>query len=108
MKKIALTILAGASVLMLGLATVPQSADAGKACARTSFKTDLIKKACKKDQSAAKKAMKGFLKQAKKAEKGLKCNSCHSKLGPKYPLTKDGLEKYNKLLKKVDVKKIKY
>jgi|GEM_PF-2554747 len=73
----------------------------GKACARTEFKTALIKKACEKGgQSQAKKAMRDFMKRAKKASKEkVTCKSCHSKTSGDYPLTKDGLAKYNKYKK---------
>lgn len=99
MKKLALILIAGASIAILGLAT-PQSADAGDACARKAFKTDLVKKACEKGgQAEAKKAMKAFLKQAKKQKiAGVKnCKSCHSALKPDYKLTKNGLELFKKV-----------
>ena len=94
MKKLALTILAGASVACLSLSS-PQPADAGKACARKEFKTQLIKDACKKDQKAAKKAMRDFVKKAKKVSKSkVTCKTCHTKTSGAYGLKKDGLEKF--------------
>lgn len=96
MKKLAIIILAGASVAVLSL-SAPQVADAGKDCARKEFKTKLIEKACKKGgQKAAKKAMRKFMKEAKKATKEkMTCKTCHSKTSGKYPLKKDGLKRYN-------------
>ena len=99
MKKLALIILAGAALAVLGL-TAPQSADAGDACARKDFKTELVKKACEKGgQAEAKKVMKAFLKKAKKQKiAGVKnCKSCHTNLKPKYELTKNGLELFKKV-----------
>ena len=95
MKKLALVILAGASLAVFSM-SAPQEADAGKACARTEFKTELIKNACKKGgQSEAKKAMRTFMKKAKKATKEkITCSSCHTKSSGDYPLKKDGLKRY--------------
>ena len=95
MKKLALIILAGASVAILSL-SAPQTADAGKDCARKEFKTDLVKNACKKGgQKAAKKAMRTFMKKAKKAtKKKMTCKTCHTKASGDYPLKKDGLKEY--------------
>lgn len=99
MKKLALTILAAASVAILAFAQ-PQTANAQDdgSCVRKEFKTELVKNACKKGgQKEAKKAMKKFLSQAKKADVGVKtCKSCHSKLKPSYELTKEGLELFKK------------
>ncbi|MEM9490495.1 MAG: hypothetical protein AAGC55_15210 [Myxococcota bacterium] len=103
MKKFALIILAGASVAILGLAT-PQQASASGDCARTAFKTEFIKAACAKGgQSEANKAMKKFMSKAKKVDKSIKnCKSCHSGLKKDgYPLTKDGLKKFNAVYPKV-------
>lgn len=96
MKKLALGILAGASVAIFSLST-PQIADAGKDCARKEFKTELVKAACKKGgQKAAKKAMRKFMKKAKKATKEkMTCTTCHSKSSGDYPLKKDGLKRYS-------------
>lgn len=95
MKKIALVILAGASVAILGLTAAPNNADAAKACVRTTFKTKLVEAACKKGgQDAAKKDMKTFLKTAKKKNADLNCQSCHTKLAPDYPLKPDGMKLY--------------
>lgn len=95
MKKLALIILAGATAAIFSLSAVPQEADAGKACARKAFKTKLVKDACKKDQKAAKKAMREFVKEAKKVAKTkVTCSTCHEKTSGAYPLKKDGLKKY--------------
>jgi hypothetical protein len=95
MKKIALIILAGASAAIFSLSALPQEADAGKACARTKYQTKLVQKACKTDQSAAKKAMRDFVKEAKKvAKEKVTCSTCHQKTSGDYPLKKDGLKKY--------------
>jgi hypothetical protein len=95
MKKLALIILAGASAAILSLSAMPQEAGAGKACTRTGYKTKLIKEACQKDQDAAKKAMRGFVKEAKKVAKtNVTCNTCHEKTSGDYPLKKDGLKKF--------------
>ena len=95
MKKLALTILAGASIAILSLAAAPQ-ADAGDACARKEFKTELVKKACEKGgQAEAKKVMKKFMASAKKVNAAIKnCKSCHEGLKPDYKLTKDGLKMF--------------
>jgi len=74
------------------------SAEAGKACVQKDFKTEMVRDACKKGgQSEAKKVMKAFNKKHKIKS----CNKCHSKLAPKYPLKKDGLEQFKKLGGKV-------
>ena len=95
MKKLALIILAGASIATLALAS-PQSADAGNPCVRKEFKTELVKNACAKGgQDEAKKVMKKFLAEAKKKDaKIANCKSCHEKLQPNYELKKTGLEMF--------------
>ena len=66
-------------------------------CKRASFKTSLVKAACKKGQKAAAKAMKGFVKKAKAATGDkVTCKTCHSKLKPDYPLKATGLETFKK------------
>lgn len=95
MKKIALIILAGASAAILSLSALPQEADAGKACARTDYKSKMLQEACKKDQAAAKKAMRDFVKEAKKvAKEKVTCSTCHEKTSGDYPLKKDGFKKF--------------
>lgn len=96
MKKLALVLLAGASAAILSLSAAPQSADAGgKPCARKEFKTELVKNACKKDQAAAKKVMRDFVKQAKaKSGQDVTCSTCHTKTSGDYPLKADGLKKF--------------
>ena len=92
---------AGLALTVLGLGfspTVQEASAWGKDCARSEFKTKLVKDACAKGgQSEAKKAMKTFLKAAKKQDSGLTCKSCHTKLSPSYDLKKDGLQLYKKL-----------
>lgn len=107
MKTLAVLSLAAGLALSLSFAFSPTSADAwsGKPCARTKFESTLIKKACAEGgQSAAKKAMKDFVKKAKKADGGdpeLACDSCHTKIGGDYPTNKDGAAKLKELEKLV-------
>ena len=69
-----------------------------KPCARTTFKTQLVKNACAKGgQKAAKKALQAWVKANKvaykeKTGKGLTCKTCHSKLGGDFPLNGEGLK----------------
>jgi hypothetical protein len=72
-------------VALVAAMVAAQPATAGP-CARSSFKTALVKAACDKGgQDAAKDAMKAFQK-----EKGIKsCNQCHTKLAPSYDLKPD-------------------
>jgi hypothetical protein len=101
MKRIVPISVAIVAALALAMFTMP-AADAGNACARTKFKTKLVKEACKTDQKAAKKAMKKFLKAAKKASgEDLKCKSCHTKTKGDFPLTKNGLKEFKRLKKLV-------
>ena len=95
MKKLAIIILAGASIAVLSL-SAPQAVDAASDCARKEFKTKLIEKACKKGgQKEAKKAMRKFMKDAKKATKeNYTCKTCHAKASGDYPLKKDGLKRF--------------
>jgi hypothetical protein len=98
MRKFALISLALSFAGVIGFAAfAPAAQAADKPCARTTFKTQLIKDACTKGgQKAAKDAMKAFLKDAKKTDAGVKdCNSCHSDL-KKYDLKPDALEKFKK------------
>lgn len=99
MTRIALvTIALGIAGMVAAFSAAPQEAVAGKACVRTKFETKLVADACQKGgQEEAKKVMKAWLKAAKKQEAKLDCKSCHTKLAPKYELTKDGLEKFQKL-----------
>ncbi len=99
MKKFGLIAFVLGFVGIIGAVAIsPQEADAGKACARTTFETKLVKDSCQAGgQAAAKKAMKGWLKKAKKTQSSLECSSCHSKLAPNYPLKADGLQKYKDL-----------
>jgi hypothetical protein len=100
----ALSLAAGLALSLTYGFSAPSQADAwaGKPCARSAFKTDLVKQACKDGgQTAAKKAMKDFVKKAKKTEPDLACDSCHTKVGGDFPLTKDGVTKFEKLAKTV-------
>jgi len=84
---------------VLGVVSMSNSASAaGTPCHRTTFKTELVKNACKKGgQHEAKKAMKHFLKEAKKKNPSLDCKTCHKKLSPDYPLKPTGLKEFHKL-----------
>lgn len=94
MKKLALVILAGASIGILSL-SAPQDVSAGKACARKKYETELVREACKKDQDAAKKVMRDFIKEAKKkTSEKITCSTCHTKTSGDYPLKADGLKKF--------------
>jgi hypothetical protein len=101
----ALSLAAGLALSLSYGFSAPPSAEGwqAKPCARTEFKTDLVKKACADGgQKAAKKAMKDFVKKAKKVAGGdpeLACDSCHSKVGGDFPLTKDAVAKLQKLSK---------
>ena len=89
-------ILALGAGAILALAA-PHARAAEKPCARTTFKTKAIKTACKTGQKKAKSVMRAFLKKNKGKNGVENCLSCHSKLGPKYPLKKGGLTKYKAL-----------
>jgi hypothetical protein len=81
-----------AGVLAFATFSAPAEAD-GTACVHTEFKTELVKQACAKGgQPEAKNAMKAFMKEKKIKS----CNTCHSKLAPKYDLKADGLEQFQK------------
>lgn len=68
------------------------SADAPLPCQHKVHKTEMMVEACKKDQKAAKDAMKAFMKKA-----GIKsCNACHSKLAPSYDNKPDAYEQFVK------------
>ncbi len=77
----------------LALVFIVPAGAADKPCARTTFKTKLIKAACAKGgQKQAKKVMKAFVAKKKKTNDKIEnCSSCHSKLGPAYPLKSNGL-----------------
>lgn len=69
-----------------------------KPCVRTTFETEFLEEACAAGgQKAASKAMQGFVKEVKKhLDVGrVNCKSCHTKLAPDFPLTDDGLTKFN-------------
>ena len=99
MKKLALLALATAAAGILSLTSVPQDAQAGDACARKEFKTQMVKDACTKGgQAEAKKVMKKFLSTAKAKDATVKdCKSCHTTLSPDYKLTPNGLELFKKV-----------
>lgn len=79
--------------LVFGAVRSTPTAEAGDACKRSDFKTELVRDACKKGgQKEAKAVMKKWMK-----EKKIKtCNACHTKLAPSYELKADGLEQYKK------------
>jgi len=96
-----LSLAAGLALVVFGLGFSPgvQTAEAwwGRDCNRKEFKTELVKDACAKGgQSAAKKAMKKFVKAAKKQDSDVNCKSCHKNLTPKYETKKDALELFKK------------
>ena len=98
MKKLVSTLILGAlaTVAAISLQTSPVNAD-GTACFRTKFETKMTEDACKKGgQEAAKTAWKEWVAEAKKADATLSCKTCHSKLGPEFPLTADGLATFKK------------
>lgn len=103
MKKFTIPMLLVGALTVFGVAMSPLSASAdddegGGKCFRTKFDTKLAADACAKGgQGEAKKAFKAFTAEAKKTDATLTCKSCHTKLGPEFPLTADGLEKYKKL-----------
>ena len=78
-------------------------------CKRTTFKTALVKSACRKGLKAAIKAMKGFTKKAKAATgEKITCKTCHSGMKKDgYPLKADGMATYKKLKAAVDGAKLK-
>jgi hypothetical protein len=81
-----------AIALALGLSTISPASAAENGCKHKEQKTEMMKEACKKGQSAAKTAMKTFMKKA-----GIKsCNQCHSKLAPSYDLKPDAYEQFKK------------
>ena len=89
--------------------TVTQQEEAPAKCKRTTFKTALVKSACKKGLKAAIKAMKGFTKKAKAATGDkITCKTCHSGMKKDgYPLKADGMATYKKLKAAIDGAKLK-
>ncbi|MEC8023309.1 MAG: hypothetical protein VX223_05205 [Myxococcota bacterium] len=71
-----------------------------KPCARTEFKTKMVKDACAAGgQKAAKKALKTWMKANKAAYKekygkSMTCKTCHTKFGGDFPLNADGVRLY--------------
>jgi len=98
MAKFGLFTLVAAFVSTIAVVTFTSSdVSAGKACARTEFKTKMVAEACKAGgQSEAKTQMKAYLKKAKKQNADLTCNSCHKKVGGDYPLKDDAVEQFKK------------
>jgi hypothetical protein len=81
-------------LVALAIAARSSPSAAANTCARTSFKTELVKQACAKGgQPAAKDAMKAFNKDKKIKS----CNQCHAKLAPSYELKPDALDQFKKL-----------
>lgn len=106
MKTLAALSLATGLALSLSFGLAPtRNADAwaGKPCARSTFESPAVKKACAEGgQTAAKKLMKDFVKKVKKAKGGdpeLACDSCHTKIGGDFPTNKDASAKFKKLSK---------
>ncbi len=90
-----LFLLWGAGLLLLAATLAPSStAIAARACARTSFKTVLVKEACANGGQAQAKAV---MKDWSRKQKVKSCNHCHSNLAPSYELTADGLHRFTKL-----------
>jgi hypothetical protein len=89
--------------------SVTPQEEAPAKCKRATFKTALVKSACKKGQKAAIKAMKAFTKKAKAATgEKVTCKTCHSAMKKDgYPLKPDGLATYKKLKATVDGAKLR-
>ena len=72
-----------------------------KPCARTEFKTKMVKDACAAGgQKAAKKVLKTWMKANKAAYKekygkSMTCKTCHTKFGGDFPLNADGVRLFN-------------
>lgn len=110
MKRILVIGLFAVALGFVGFATTSKTAvaDGEPPCVRKSFKTKLVKNACKTGQKTATKAMKKFVKAVKKKKKegggkfSLTCNDCHDKLKPDYPTKSNALadfKEYEKLIK---------
>ena len=94
MAKLGLFATMAAIVGALTFATLSSSDAGDNPCARSDFKTEMVKSACTKGgQKAAKEAMQAFNKDKKIKS----CNQCHSKLAPKYELKDDAVEQFKKL-----------
>ena len=92
MAKLGFFALVFAAVGIVG-ATTMTPASAGKPCARAKFESKMVADACKAGgQDEAKTVMKAFLKEAKKKNADATCQTCHSKLAPKYDLKPDALK----------------
>lgn len=87
-----LGIFASIFAIVATIGFVSFQAQAAEACKHTEFKTVMVRDACKDGQSAAKDAMKKFMKDAKIKT----CNMCHSKLAPSYDLKPDALDQFKK------------
>lgn len=86
------------AALAVALFALTPSSNAGDACKRTTFDTELVKTACASGGlGAAKDAMKKFVKETKSKHSGLECATCHSKMAPSYDLKPDGLVLFRKL-----------
>jgi hypothetical protein len=63
-------------------------------CVKKEYKTEMVKAACEKGgQKEAKAVMQAFNKDKKIKS----CNSCHTKLAPKYDLKADAYTQFEKL-----------
>ncbi|MGB0589290.1 MAG: hypothetical protein ACPGU1_06385 [Myxococcota bacterium] len=89
--------------------SVTMQEEAPAKCKRTTFKTALVKNACKKGQKAASKAMKAFTKKAKKATgEKVTCKTCHTAMKKEgYPLKADGMATFKKMKAAIDAAKIR-
>jgi hypothetical protein len=103
-------IVLGLAIGILGLLAYsgvsgPAIASDTKPCARSSFDTRLVERACKAGgQDAAKKAMQKFVADVRTAKRAsgeekyrLLCTDCHTSVKEDYPLKSDALQQFNEL-----------
>ena len=71
-------------------------------CVRKSFRTGQVRAVCRKGQKSAKRWMQRYVRRWKKTL-GIKvtCKSCHTALGPNYPLKSNGLRLFRDYMKKL-------
>ena len=99
MKKLISTAILGGLAMLAAMAlqTSVVSADAPAACFRTKFETKMTEDACKKGgQEAAKTAWKEWVAEAKKTDATLTCKTCHSKMGPEFPIVAEAVATFKK------------
>lgn len=83
----------GAFILSLGLSLTANGSPQVTPCVARDFKTEMVKEACMRGgQAAAKDEMKQFMKNAKIKT----CETCHTKLAPRYELKPDGLTQFRR------------